>query len=294
MAIRGAGETKSLPQDIHHHGRRRRAPRLVDVSVSLMAGTSDILIVAGEVSGDIHAGNLLRHLRSRSPEIRAFGVGGDQLEAAGLECIARTEELSHMGLFEVIRELPRIYALKGRVVDQARQRRPRVAVLVDSPDFNLPLAKNLKRLGIKVIFYISPQLWAWRSGRVKKVRRLAEEVLCILPFETAFYDRHGVRSRYVGHPLVDDVGREGLLEHGFDVIPDKLDLLPGSRSMEIRSLLPAMLESVDLLRNTSIRDIVLLEAPGISHEIDAVLSEHGSDRRIRRIQGKKRRTELAS
>ncbi len=259
-----------------------------------MTGTSDVLIVAGEVSGDIHAGNLLREMRKQSPGIRAFGIGGDELEAAGLECLARTEELSHMGLFEVIRELPRIYALKGRLIEEARSRRPRVAVLVDSPDFNLRLAKNLKQIGITVVFYVSPQLWAWRSGRVKTVRRLAEEVLCILPFETAFYDQHGVRARYVGHPLVDDVARGGLFNADFEVVPEKLALLPGSRRMEIRSLLPTMVESIRKLPESRIRDIVLLEAPGVADVIDEALLNHGEDIRIRRVKGDERRHELSS
>jgi lipid-A-disaccharide synthase len=125
---------------------------------------SGILIVAGEVSGDIHAGNLLDSLHLLRPGIEAFGVGGDRLERAGLECLVRSEELSHMGLVEVVRELPRLRGILRSLVRSAELRQPQVAVLVDSPDFNLRLAARLRRLQIPVVLYVSPQLWAWRRG----------------------------------------------------------------------------------------------------------------------------------
>ncbi|MEJ2188368.1 MAG: hypothetical protein P8Y93_02945 [Acidobacteriota bacterium] len=170
-----------------------------------------ILIVAGEVSGDIHAGNLLRELKRIDPAVDAFGVGGERLVGEGLDAVASTDDLAHMGLVEVVRELPRIRRILLDLTGEAERRRPDVAVLVDSPDFNLRLAKRLRKLGVPVVLYVSPQLWAWRSGRVRTVRRLAEEVLCILPFEVPFYEERGVRARYVGHPLVDEIHRVGLL-----------------------------------------------------------------------------------
>ncbi len=204
------------------------------------AGKPTLLIVAGEVSGDIHAGNMLDELRAIRPELSAFGVGGDRLQAAGLDLLATTDELAHMGLVEVLRELPRIRRLMNRVVDEARKRRPALAVLVDSPDFNLRLAKKLQSLGVPVVLYISPQLWAWRRGRVAKVRRLAREVLCLLPFEVPFYEEHQVPARYVGHPLVDEIARVGLLKQPFERHPGRLAILPGSRAMEVGQLLPVM------------------------------------------------------
>ena len=170
------------------------------------------MVVAGEVSGDIHAGNMLAELRRLKPDISAFGVGGERLAAAGLELVASTDELAHMGLVEVLRELPRIRQVMRRLVTEAERRRPAVAVLVDSPDFNLRLAARLRKFGIPVVLYVSPQLWAWRRGRVRAVRSLAREVLCILPFEVSFYEAYDVPARYVGHPLVDEIGRVGLLD----------------------------------------------------------------------------------
>jgi len=186
-----------------------------------------ILIVAGEVSGDIHGGNLLGEISVLSPGTSAYGVGGESMARAGLECLASSESLAHMGVAEVVRELPSLHRIMVRVVREVEQRGAAAAVLIDSPDFNLRLARHLERLGIPVVLYISPQLWAWRRGRVRKIRRLAREVLCILPFEVDFYKRHGVPARYVGHPLVDDFDREGLLDGCPDASSSRLGLLPG-------------------------------------------------------------------
>lgn len=254
---------------------------------------TSVLIVAGEVSGDLHAGNLLSVLHDLRPDLEAFGVGGERLAANGLECLATTSELAHMGLVEVLRELPRIRRIMNALVREATRRRPDLAVLVDSPDFNLRLAKRLRALGIPVVLYVSPQLWAWRRGRVKVVRRLAREVLCLLPFEVPFYTEHDVRARYVGHPLVDDVAREGLLDHRISPIDGKLALLPGSRAMEVRHLLPTMVEAVGELDGRLFSEVVLVEAPGMAEVVDEVLgSSAGSP--IRRVAGPDRRRELAS
>jgi lipid-A-disaccharide synthase len=253
-----------------------------------------ILIVAGEVSGDLHAGNMLAELREMEPTLQAFGVGGDRLAANGLECLATTDELAHMGLMEVLRELPRIRRIMKGLVAEAAQRRPDLAILVDSPDFNLRLAARLRRLGIPVVLYVSPQLWAWRRGRVRIVRRLAEEVLCLLPFEVPFYREHHVPARYVGHPLVDDVARDGLLDHQIPRVNGKIALLPGSRAMEIRHLLPTMIRAMEGLDDNVVSDAVLIEAPGVGRIVDDVFASVEGSGRIRRVAGPDRRTELAS
>jgi len=256
--------------------------------------TDSLMIVAGEVSGDIHAGNMLAEIRNLDPDLDAFGIGGERLAANGLDCIASTDELAHMGLIEVLRELPRIRRVMQRLVDEADRRRPRLAVLVDSPDFNLRLAARLRRLGIPVVLYVSPQLWAWRRGRVRVVRRLAREVLCLLPFEVPFYSEHGVRARYVGHPLVDDVAREGLLNHQVSRVAGKVALLPGSRAMEVRQLLPTMIQAVRVLGIERRAEAVLIEAPGVGKVMDEVFEKHGGGEQVRRVCGSGRRRELAS
>lgn len=254
---------------------------------------AQVLVVAGEVSGDIHAANLVSTLQELVPGSWAWGIGGDRLAAAGLECFARTEELSHMGLAEVVRELPRIRRLLDRLATAAAARRPDVAVLVDSPDFNLRLAARLRSVGVPVVLYVSPQLWAWRRSRVRIVRRLAREVLCILPFEVEFYREHGVPARYVGHPLVDDIAREGLFSAVRDPAPGRLALLPGSRSMEVLELLPVMLDAVASLPDSVVSDVVLIEAPGMGSSIDRVVADAGRiDSRIERSRGEGRRRDL--
>jgi lipid-A-disaccharide synthase len=251
------------------------------------------MVVAGEVSGDIHAGNMLEELRQVESGVSAFGVGGERLATAGLELVARTEELAHMGLVEVLRELPRIRRVMHALVSEAERRRPAVAVLVDSPDFNLRLAGRLRKLDIPVILYVSPQLWAWRQGRVRTVRRLAREVLCILPFEVAFYESHGVRARYVGHPLVDEIRRVGLLDNQPMPARGRLALMPGSRGMEVRQLLPVMLQTLRSIPSPEIEQAVLVEAPGMENEIGAILDAHGADSRLVRVRGEARRQRLA-
>lgn len=253
-----------------------------------------LMVVAGEVSGDIHGGNLLADLKELAPDLQAFGVGGDRLAAAGLDCLERSETLSHMGLAEVARELPRIRRVLQLLVDESRRREPRAAVLIDSPDFNLRLARSLTRQGIPVILYVSPQLWAWRRGRVRAIRRRAREVLCILPFEERFYRAHGVTARFIGHPLVDDLAADGLPAAGLERSERRLALLPGSRVMEVRALLPSMLEGLRALRHTEVDDAVLLEAPGVAGVIDEVIGKVGTEKRLRRVAGAERRQVLGS
>ncbi len=218
--------------------------------------------MAGEASGDLHAANLFTAMQRIEPGVEAFGVGGERLRGSGLECIARSEELSVMGLAEVVRDLPRLVRLARRVRRAALARKPDVAVLVDSPDFNLPLARHLRRAGIPVVIYISPQLWAWREGRVRRIRRDVRRVLCILPFEVEFYSKQRVAAEFVGHPLVDELapvfGSPPRRETG------ALALLPGSRWHEVESLLPTMLRAAAALaREVPGLTARLIAAPGL-------------------------------
>lgn len=221
-----------------------------------------LLVVAGETSGDLHAANLVAALRRQHPEVMVFGVAGERMRAGGVEALAGVEELSVMGLAEVARELPRLVGLARRVRRQALARRPDAAVLVDAPDFNLPLARHLHRAGVPVVVYISPQLWAWRAGRVRRLRRDVDKVLSILPFEVEFFARHGVAVEYVGHPLVDEL-------HQLVAAPPPrqdrtLALLPGSRWQEVGALLPEMVLAARALRqkDRSLR-VKVLVAPGL-------------------------------
>jgi lipid-A-disaccharide synthase len=206
---------------------------------------SDLLVVAGEASGDLHGARLLAELRRLDPELRAFGLGGDELEAAGMELVARSEEISVVGLAEVIRVLPRAREIFRMLLAELDRRRSPSAVLIDFPDFNLRLAQELKRRGVRVVYYISPQVWAWRKGRVKTIARVVDRMLVLFPFEVDFYRRHGVEAVHVGHPLVDEVApRTQAWDRSREDGPARIALLPGSRSSEVRALLPAMLGSL--------------------------------------------------
>ena len=209
----------------------------------------ELLVVAGEASGDLHGARLLTELRDLVPNLRAFGLGGNELRDAGLDLIARSSEISVVGITEAMRILPRARDIYHRLLAEVDRRGARAAVLIDFPDFNLRLARALKARGVKVIYYISPQIWAWRRGRVKTIARLVDRMLVILPFEVDFYRQHGVEAIHVGHPLVDEVPNlpqrwESQKSPGE---PFQVALLPGSRTSEIESNLPVMLDAAQSL-----------------------------------------------
>jgi lipid-A-disaccharide synthase len=214
--------------------------------------SDEILIAAAEASADLHAARALEELRRLRPALRAFGLGGPLLRAAGLQALYDAEELSVMGIAEVLPKIPRILAILQGLTRAASERRPRVALLVDSPDFNLRLAVRLKRLGVRVVYYVSPMVWAWRRGRARKIARAADRMLCILPFEERVYQGSGVSARFVGHPLA---GRPepGPPERyraalGLDAARTTVAMLPGSRPSELRRLFPPMLEAAERIR----------------------------------------------
>jgi lipid-A-disaccharide synthase len=214
--------------------------------------TDSILIVAAEASADLHAARALDELRRLRPDIEAWGMGGPRLGEAGLELLHRAEEMSVMGLAEVIPKIPVILRILRNLAAAAAARRPRVALLVDSPDFNLRLAERLKKLGVPVVYYVSPTVWAWRPGRVKKIARVVDRMLCILPFEERFYAGTGVSARFVGHPFAErpfpaaaERYREQLaLEAGRTTVA----LVPGSRRSEVKRIFPAMLDAAERIR----------------------------------------------
>jgi lipid-A-disaccharide synthase len=214
--------------------------------------SDEILIVAGEASADLHASRALEELAKLRPGVRAFGVGGPRLRAAGLEALAPAEDISVMGLAEVLPRIPRILSILRALARAARERRPRAALLVDLPDFNLRLAAKLKKLGIPVVYYVSPTIWAWRRGRAKRIAKVVDRMLCILPFEERFYEGTGVSARFVGHPLAErpppappELYREGL---GLGASRTTVALVPGSRSSELARIFPAMLDAAERIR----------------------------------------------
>ncbi len=206
-----------------------------------------ILLSAGEASGDMYAARLATALKERA-DVALFGMGGPQMRAAGVETIVDYSEVSVVGITEVLKQLPSLRRAMGRLVGEAERRRPPVAILTDFPGFHLRLARKLTPLGIRNIYYICPQFWAWRQGRVRLLRKYINKTLVIFPFEEKFYRDRGVNATFVGHPLADisqpAISRtEYASKYKLDATKHWITLMPGSRIKEVRMNLPAILES---------------------------------------------------
>ncbi len=211
-----------------------------------------IMIIAGEASGDARAAGLVRAVKRQRPDLRFFGIGGDQLRAEGVETLVDSRVMAVVGLFEVLAHFPTIYGALQLMRRKLREERPDLLILVDYPDFNLRLARTAKELGIKVLYYISPQIWAWRQERVHRIRELVDHMAVVFPFEEPFYRNAHVPVTFVGHPLVEEVGSPfdrsaACREFGLDSTRKVLGLFPGSRRSEIKRLLPVLLDSAEQL-----------------------------------------------
>ena len=210
----------------------------------------EILLSAGEASGDNYGAQLIQSLQQLAPDTRFFGMGGEKMRATGCKLLVNASEVAVVGLAEVLTHLPAIRRKFKCLVAEARQRRPQAAVLIDFPDFNLRLARQLHRLNIPVFYFVSPQLWAWRSGRVKQIRKYVRKMIVIFPFEQEFYRSHGIEVSYVGHPLAyapePAISRaEFASRYGLEPAKRWIALLPGSRKKEVQMNLPAMLEAAE-------------------------------------------------
>jgi lipid-A-disaccharide synthase len=211
-----------------------------------------VMIVAGEASGDLHGGNLVQAMRKIDPEIRFYGVGGGNLKEAGAELIADAADMAVVGLTEVVSKLGMILKVMAQLKASLKKDKPDLVILIDYPDFNLPIAKAAKKYGIKVFYYISPQVWAWRRGRIGKIKKVVDKMAVILPFEADLYKEAGVDVTFVGHPLLDVVrtkySRKEALSR-FNLCEDvtTVGILPGSRESEVTRLLPVMLRAAEII-----------------------------------------------
>ncbi len=211
-----------------------------------------VLIVAGEASGDLHGASLVHEMKALDPSLAFCGVGGKKLEAEGVRLVAHSSEMAVVGLTEVFSKLRHIVGVFFRLRKMLRQEKPHLLILIDYPDFNLPLASAAKRAGVKVFYYISPQVWAWRKNRIHRIRRIVDRMAVILPFEKAVYADMGFAVDFVGHPLLDSVKRtctreEATAAFGLRDTWPTVALLPGSREKEVTSLLPEMLGAAEIL-----------------------------------------------
>jgi lipid-A-disaccharide synthase len=221
-----------------------------------------ILVSAGEASGDLYASLVVEELRRRMPETEFFGCTGPRLRAAGVRTVVDAASLAVVGLVEVVAHIPRIYGEFRKLLRAAGAERPDLALLTDSPDFHLRVARKLRRQGIPVVYLVAPQAWAWRQGRVREMRRNLRRLLCIFPFEEEFFTRHGVPTTYIGHPLAGLVRpvltrEEFFKKHRLAAERPLVSVLPGSRRGEAARHLPALLDAVDRIYREQAVNVVL-------------------------------------
>jgi lipid-A-disaccharide synthase len=246
-----------------------------------------ILVSAGEASGDRYSAQLVERLRERLPQAEFFGCAGRRLREAGVRPVIRAEELAVVGIFEVARDIPRIYGQFRRLAAAAVAEKPALAVLTDSPDFNLRLAKKLHRAGIPVVYYVAPQVWAWRRRRVRLLRESVDHLLCIFPFEEKFFRRHGVETTFVGHPLYGSLHptlsrQEFCRRHGLAPEKPLIALLPGSRRGEASRHLGPVLDAVARLTQQRPMNFVLPASTTTGREFFA---QRISDPAVQVIEG---------
>ena len=261
-----------------------------------------IFISAGEASGEAYGALLLaslqKKLQAQGNGVRFMGMGGERMVAAGLDRIVRAEDMAVMGITEVVRHLPRIYREFRRLKHAIQQRRPALAILIDFPDIHFKLAKELHRLGVPMLFFVSPQLWAWKKHRIKLVQKYVDRMLVIFPFEETFYRERGVQAEFVGHPLADlplpNMSRDYFAMSNYLNSADTwIALLPGSRAKEIRDNLPEMLAAARLLAEHALQksapqlEFLLPLAPTLNpehrHMVNQIILEHGKDLTVRVI-----------
>ncbi len=251
------------------------------------SGERKILIVAGETSGDLHGAYLVKEALSLDPNLRFYGVGGEHLRSAGADVIFDSSEVAVVGIIEVFSKLRSIFRVFRWLKRSLVLDKPALAILIDFPDFNLRLAKEAHKRNIPVFYYISPQVWAWRGGRIKKIAKLVHKLLVILPFEVPFYRQRGIDCEFVGHPLIDIVKPHLSKEQASEIFrldKDKrtIGLLPGSRREEVQKLLPLLLKSAHiLLRDFPNLQFIMPIAPAINrYEIEEYLGHLNVDIRL--------------
>jgi lipid-A-disaccharide synthase len=241
-----------------------------------------ILLVTGEASGDLHGSHLVKQLKQRDPALRIYGIGGEGLRTAGMEILLHAQELSVVGIVEVCSRLPQIIKAYQTLKREIVSAPPNLLILIDYPDFNMRIAAVARKYGVPVLYYISPQLWAWRQSRVKKIARLVDQMAVVFPFEAAFYEQHGVPVQFVGHPLMDRevpvMDTQKLLQQfAMKSQWPIVGLLPGSRTSEIDRLLPVMLGAAKLIQKEFPHaQFIVPVAPGIrAEDIRERVAQHG-------------------
>ncbi len=240
--------------------------------------SKNVLIVAGEASGDLHGASLIRELKKLDSSLKIFGIGGDKMKAEGMELIYHIDKMAFLGFVEVIKHLPFIKKVQRDLIDEVKKRNVTQVVLIDYPGFNLSIAKKLKQLEpelkLELIYYITPQVWAWGKGRVNKIRELFKKVLVVFPFEEKFFKEKNVNSEFVGHPLIQEINgydfkSRNLLDKKFDLYPAKeiLLILPGSRKQEVKSIFPEAIKAAEKIADELDMQIIVACSSNLDEKI---------------------------
>ena len=247
--------------------------------------SKNILVIAGEASGDLHGASLIRELKNLDSSLKIFGIGGNKMKAEGMELIYHIDKMAFLGFVEVIKHLPFIKKVQRDLIAEVKRRKVSEVVLIDYPGFNLSIAKKLKKhepeLKLELIYYITPQVWAWGKGRVYKIRELFKKVLVVFPFEEKFFKEKNVNAEFVGHPLIQEIDNynfvsRNLLDNKFDLDPAKeiLLILPGSRKQEVKSIFPEAVNAASKLADEFDMQIVVACSSNLDEKVFDELTDH--------------------
>lgn len=250
--------------------------------------TTSIMIIAGEASGDMHGAKLAHAIKTRSRDVSLVGIGGSAMRAEGVRLIVDADTISVVGITEVLTRLPTIYRAMGTVRKHLTNRKPDLLILIDFPDFNFHVAATAKKLRIPVLYYISPQIWAWRQNRVKRIKRLVDHMAVILPFEAPFYRKHRVPVSFVGHPLLDSIRpASGHPSPETDSNGPVIGLVPGSREKEVSTLLPVMLDAARIIKRRipAARFVVSCAQSVNESDVHGIVSQYASALDIKTVKG---------
>lgn len=245
--------------------------------------TKSVLIIAGEASGDLHGAALIRELKKLDSELNFYGIGGNKMKSSGMELIYHSDRMSFLGFVEVVKHLPFISKVQKELLEEVKLRKTKSAILIDYPGFNISIAKKLKKLGVEIYYYISPQVWAWGKGRVKKIKKLVRKMFVVFPFEENFYKEKGVDAEFVGHPLIRELSEYNFLSKNdlinkFGLESDKeiLLLLPGSRKHEVTDIFPEMFRAAKMISAKFNFQIVVACASSVDESLlKEVVKENG-------------------
>jgi len=240
--------------------------------------SKNVLVIAGEASGDLHGASLIREIKKLDSSLKIFGIGGDKMKAEGMELIYHIDKMAFLGFVEVIKHLPFIKKVQRDLIDEVKKKKVNEVVLIDYPGFNLSIAKKLKQLepelNLELIYYITPQVWAWGKGRVNSIRELFKKVLVVFPFEEKFFKEKNVDAEFVGHPLIQEINgydfiSRNLLDKKFDLDPAKeiLLILPGSRKQEVKSIFPEAIKAASKLADELDMQIVIACAANLDEKV---------------------------